>query len=163
MKMKKNLSGFSLPELLLVLTILGILFSLTGVNLLNIYHKNTLNTTVTTFIADLKHEQLKAMVGDSEGQASPNPHGIYIQADRYTLFQGSLYSPSDPLNFVIKLNSDLQFSNISVPGSQIIFSEGSGEVSNYNSGYDNVTLKNIRTDETKTIRINKYGAVINIY
>lgn len=161
--MNKFLSGFTLPELLIVLTILGILFSLTGVNLLNIYHKNTLNTTVTTFIADLKHEQLKAMVGDSEGQASPNSHGIYIQADRYTLFQGSIYSPSDPLNFAINLNSDLQFSNILVPSSQVIFAKGSGEVSNYNSGFDNITLKNIRTDETKTIRINQYGAIINIY
>lgn len=160
---KYYLSGFSLPELLIVITILGVLFSLTTINLFNAYHKNTLNTTVTTLIADLKQQQLKAMVGDTEGQVSQNSYGVYFQPDLYTLFRGASYSPSDPSNFDIRLNEDLQFSNILVTSSQVIFSKGSGEVSNYNAGFDYITLKNIRTDETKTIRINQYGTVINVY
>lgn len=160
---KYYLSGFSLPELLIVLTILGVLFSLTAINLLNVYHKNTLNTTVSTLIADLKQQQLKAMIGDTEGQAQHNPSGIYFQPDSYTLFPGNAYTPADPFNFEIKLNNDLQFSDILVPSSQIVFSKGSGEVLNYNFSFDNITLKNIRTDETKTIRINQYGTVISVY
>jgi len=160
---KKRISGFSIPELLIVITILGILFALSSINLLNVYHQNTLNTTLSTITADLKQQQLKAMVGDTEGQAQQNDYGIYFEPDRYTLFLGTTYSSSDPLNFAINLNSDLQFSSILIPSSQIVFAKGSGEVSNYNASFDNVTLRNIRTEETKTIRINQYGTIINIY
>ena len=163
--MKKNLFGFTLPELLIVLTILASLFGLTSINLLNAYHKNTLGTSVTTLVNDLKHQQLKAMTGDTEGQASANDYGIYFPPDgsSYILFQGNSYSESNPANFSINLNNDLRFSSILVQNSQIISAKGSGEFSNYNTNFDNITLQNVRTDETKTIRINQLGNIINIY
>ncbi|OGK10517.1 hypothetical protein A2767_04620 [Candidatus Roizmanbacteria bacterium RIFCSPHIGHO2_01_FULL_35_10] len=142
---------------------MGILFSLTTINLLNAYGSNTLNTTLSTEQADLKQQQLKAMVGDTEGQSSPDSYGIYFETGRYILFKGMAYSASDPLNFSIDLNRDLQFSSIQLPNSQIVFTKNSGEVSNYNANFDNVTLKNINTNQTKTIRINQYGAVIDVY
>ncbi|OGK24749.1 hypothetical protein A3D76_06975 [Candidatus Roizmanbacteria bacterium RIFCSPHIGHO2_02_FULL_37_9b] len=164
--MKKNyLSGFSLPELLIVLTIMGILFSLTGINLLGAYGKNTLSTTISTLQADLKQQQLKAMVGDTEGQPSPNDYGIYFPAAglTYILFQGNSFSETNPTNFSVNLNDDLQFTSIFVKDSQIIYAKGSGEFSNYENNLDYVTLRNINTDETKTIRFNQFGTVINIY
>ncbi|MBI4226096.1 type II secretion system protein [Candidatus Roizmanbacteria bacterium] len=160
---KKYHAGFSLPELLIVLTILAVLFSLTAINLLTAYHKNTLHTSVTTLTSDLKHQQLKAMVGDTEGQTSSSPYGIFFQPNNYTLFRGSAYSSSEASNFIIALNSDLQFSNILVPDSQVIFAKGNGEISNYIENFNYVTLKNIRTDETKTIQINQLGTILNIY
>lgn len=164
--MSKNLqSGFSLTELIIVLTIIGILFSLTSINLLGAYAKNTLNTTVSTIQADLKQQQLKAMVGDTEGQGSTDSYGIYFPSagDSYVLFKGGSYSASDPLNFEIKLNNDLQFSSLQVQGSQIIFTKNSGEFTNYLTNFDYVTLRNVNTDETKTIKINQLGTVISIY
>lgn len=147
------------------MTILASLFGLTSINLLNAYHKNTLGTSVTTLVNDLKHQQLKAMIGDTEGQTSANDYGIYFSPDglSYTLFQGNSFSEADPSNFSINLNSDLQFSSVFVQNSQIIFAKGSGEFSNYNVNFDNITLQNVRTDETKTIRVNQLGTIINIY
>ncbi|OGK25063.1 hypothetical protein A3A46_04100 [Candidatus Roizmanbacteria bacterium RIFCSPLOWO2_01_FULL_37_13] len=161
--MKKSLAGFTLIELIVTLSILVILTGLTSVNLLGFYAKNTLNTSIPILISDLKQQQLKAMVGDTEGDTSHAAYGIYFQSDRYTLFQGSSYSDLDTANFDIILNRDLQFSNIILPGSQIVFASGSGEVANYNQSFDYVTLKNTSTDETKTVRINQYGTIINIY
>ena len=161
--MKKNLAGFTLTELIITLAILLILTGLTSVNLLGFYAKNTLNTTVPTLVSDLKQQQLKAMVGDTDGETSHDAYGIYFQSDRYTLFQGSTYSTADTSNFDILLNRDLQFSNIILPSSQVVFASGSGEVANYNPSFDYVTLKNTSTDETKTVRINRYGTVIDIY
>ena len=163
--MKKNLFGFTLPELLIVLTILASLFGLTSINMLNAYHKNSLGTSVTSLVNDLKHQQLKAMIGDTEGQASANDYGVYFTSDglSYTLFQGNSYSVSDPANFSINLNRDLRFSSIMLQNSQIIFAKGSGEFSNFNVNFDNITLTNVRTDETKTIRINQLGNIINVY
>lgn len=161
--MKKNLSGFTLTELIITLGILTILTGLTSVNLLGFYAKNTLNTSTPVLISDLRQQQLKAMIGDTEGSTSHAAYGVYFQPDRYTLFQGSAYSVSGTANFDIVLNSDLQFSNIILPSSQIVFASGSGEVANYNPSFDYVTLKNVTTDETKTIRINQYGTIIDIY
>lgn len=164
--MKKNLlSGFSLTELLIVLTVVGVLFSLTGINLLGAYSKNTLNTTISTIQADIKQQQLKAMVGDTEGQSSANDYGIYFPPDglSYILFQGSSYSESNPTNFSLKLNGDLQFSSIQLQNSLIIFAKNSGEFSNYINNFDYLTLRNVNTDETKTIRINQMGTIINVY
>jgi len=162
--MKKKLqSGFSFIELLIVLTIMGILFSVSGINLLGAYNSNSLGVAVTTLQADIKQQQLKAMVGDTEGQGAQDSYGIYFQTDNYILFKGATYSASDPLNFSVDLDDSLQFSSLLIPDSQIIFTKGSGEVTNYNPSYDNVTLLNVNTEDTKTVRINRYGTVINIY
>lgn len=163
MTKKTFLSGFTLPELLIVLAILASIFGLSTINLLSAYHKNTLGTTVSTLISNLKHQQMKSMTGDNEGQTEADDYGIYFLSDRYILFKGSTYNASDPLNFTVNLNNDLQFSSILVPDSRIIFSRGNGEVANYNPSFDNITIHNTGSDENKTIRINQLGTIINIY
>ncbi len=163
--MKKKLqSGFTLTELIIVLTIVGILFTMTSTNLLGAYAKNTLNTTVSPIQADIKQQQLKAMVGDTEGQGTADEYGIYFPpaGTSYILFKGNTYSAANSSNFEVDLNNDLQFSSIQVQGSQIIFTKNSGEFSNFVNNFDYVTLRNINTDETKTIRLNQLGTVISI-
>lgn len=159
---KKNSFGFSLPELIVVIGILMILLSLSSINLLTIYGKTSLGTKTSTLISDLKHQQLKSMVGDTEGEVSAESYGIYFEQNRYTLFKGSSYSPTDPLNFIINLESDLQFSSIAFPQSQVVFSRGSGEIAGYTSDSDTVTLTNIRTADSKTLEFNRYGVVVTI-
>ena len=160
--MKKKLSGFTLPELIVVVGILMILLSISSINLLTIYGKTSLGTKLSTLISDIKHQQLKSIVGDTEGETSAESYGIYFEQNRYTLFKGSSYSASDPLNFIINLESDLQFSNIAFPQSQLVFSQGSGEISAYTSDTDTVTLTNIRTSDSKTLELNRYGVVVTI-
>lgn len=161
--MKKNSFAFTVVELLVVMGLLAILLSLSSVNLITFYNKNTLGTSVDALISDLKQQQLEAMVGDTLGTSSNNAYGIYFQPDHYTLFQGNNYSPTNPQNFDVNLNADTQFSNILFVNSQVVFASVSGEVVNYNQNYNYVTLKNIQTGETKTIQINSYGAVTNVY
>lgn len=164
--MKNKLqSGFTLVELIIVLTIIGVLFSMTTINLLGAYATNSLVTTVSTIQADLKQQQLKSMVGDTEGVGSADDYGIYFPdtGTSYILIKGNTYSESDPNNFEIDLSNDLQFSSIQVQGSQVIFAKNSGEFSNHVLNFDYVTLRNINTDETKTIRLNELGTVISVY
>jgi len=158
--MKKNLAGFTLPELIVVLGILMILLSLSTVNLLTIYGKTSLSTKTSILISDIKQQQLKSMLGDTEGETLADSYGIYFEQNRYILFKGTSYSASDPLNFALNLESDLQFSNITFPQSQIVFSQGSGEVAGYTSDLDTVTLTNIRTSDSQTVELNRYGVII---
>lgn len=107
-----------------------------------------------TLVADTKEQQVKAMVGDSEGLADAQPHGIYFEVDRYILFRGS-YSPLEPSNFTINLDPNLTFS-VLPPAQQIVFDKRSGEVA---SAPSSLTLQHAQSGEQKIITINKIGAI----
>lgn len=150
--------GFTLPELILVIGIVLTLLAITSNSLLGGQHQSSLNTSLTTFIADAKAQQLKAMSGDTEGRSTTDSYGIYIQSNQYVLFHGTTYSAADPANSIIPLNNGLTLST-SFPGSTLVFTKGSGEVSGYVSGSDTLTLSGPET--AKTLRFNRYGVIIS--
>ncbi len=167
MKNFKLKRGFTLSELLIVIAIMGILLSLTTINLFSAYYKNNLNTSLDVLLADLRQQQLKAMVADTQGASTRRAHGIYFKSDSYVLYQGGLtgnsYLSTDPFNFEVKPNEEVQFTNIFLPNSQVLFASNSGEIVDYDPLLNYVTLKNIHTEETKTIRFNQFGTVDSIY
>lgn len=155
-------SGFTLPEIVVVI---GILFVLTGFTISNLFgakHTTSLNTSIETFIADLKHQQIKAMVGDTEGRATADSYGVYFGQSSYTLFHGAIYSQGDPSNFTINLGDNIQFANVLFLQSQIVFEKGSGNVSGFVAGSNSVTLRNTLTNEQKVVTTNRFGAVISV-
>lgn len=153
----KYQNGFSLVELAVVMFIFSFLFIFITVALLNIKQRGSLTTSIDTLITDLKSQQLKAMVGDTEGRATPDTYGIYFGANQYTLFHGA-YSPSTPSNFTVSLGDNIQFGAISFPASSVSFAQDSGEVVGTES-LNTITLENSQTNEQKTITINKYGVI----
>jgi len=157
--LKKGQAGFTLPELLIVMGILAILFGFITPNLLHFRQRAVLNTTVDTLVSDLKSQQTKAMVGDTEGRADSDHYGIYFESKRYTLFHGIAFDPLDTSNFSIDLEQSQTFSDINVPDSSIIFSKGSGEVLGFISGSDNITLTDSTNGNQIIIQINAYGAI----
>ncbi len=153
--------GFTIVEALLVMSIFIILAGFSTINLLKAKHSSSLSTSVDTFIADLKQQQLKAMVGDTEGRAESGNYGIFFGINTYTLFHDS-YSSTDPANFDIPLGDSIQFSNVTFPLSQIVFLQGSGDIDNYESTMSAITIKDILDNNQKTIEINRYGVVEQI-
>ena len=155
-------TGFALVELIVVIGIISILFGISTISLLSVRDKASLNTTVATVINDIKSQQIKAVVGDTEGRSSHNSYGVYIEPNRYIFFHGPVYSSSDPDNFAIALSGDLQFSNILFPSSQILFNSVSGELASFTSGANSLTIQNVNDNNTKTIEINRYGVITAI-
>lgn len=153
--------GFTIVEVLVVISILIVLIGLSTINLLNAKHQSSLSTSVDTFITDLKQQQLKAMVGDTEGRSTSDNYGIFFGTNTYKLFHGT-FSSSDPTNFNVTLGDSIQFSDVTFPGSQIIFLKGSGEVDNYTSGSSTVTVKDILDNNQRTITVNEYGVITAI-
>lgn len=154
-------AGFTIIEALLVMSIFIILAGLSTINLLNAKQSTSLSTSVDTFIADLKQQQLKAMVGDTEGRVASGNYGIFLGVDKYTFFHGT-YSSSEPSNFNASLGDSIQFTNITFPTPQIVFLQGSGEVDNYTDGSNTITIKDIVGNNQKVITINEYGVVTAI-
>ncbi len=154
--------GFTVVELAVVLGILTTILGIATINLTTIQHKTYLTTTVDTVIADIKKQQLKAMIGDTEGRADHDRYGIYFETDRYTLFHGLSYSPSSLDNVVIMLEDNVEFGTIAFSQSTIVFNGVSGEINGFTAGSNTVVIRNSLTTEQKTISFNRYGTIISV-
>lgn len=154
--------GFTIEELLIVMGIIAILAGFVTINLFGAKHTASLNTTIDTLISDLKYQQLKAFVGDTEGRSANSPYGMHFEQDQYILFYGNIYSSAEPTNFKVKLGDNIQANNILFPNSEIIFTSGSGEVAGFTDGQDSISIKNMLSNEQKTIKVNRYGVITQI-
>lgn len=150
-KMRKN--GFTLPELLVSMGIVLILWAIASVSLVRTQTVNTLDVTTDLLISDIKSQQTKAFSGESDSSL-----GIYFETHQYTLFTGDTFSPSDPTNFVVSVEDPIGIENINVPNSSIVFSKGSGEVSGFVTG-QSIRVSDSISGKGYTLNLSKYGAI----
>lgn len=154
--MRKN-TGFTLIEVLLVIGIMAVLFTVSSINLLGAKNKASLTSTINVLVTDLSQQQLKAMVGDTEGRQTLDNYGIFLETNKYTLFHGVGIN-SDLTDFPVSLGDGIQITSTSFSGSNVVFTKGNGELST--GGI--ITVKNTLTDEQKTITLNQYGIITSI-
>lgn len=143
--------GFTLVELVVVTSIIIILLGLITISLVRSQQTASLISVTEILLADLKQQQLKAMIGDTEGRATSDSYGIHFDANQYVLFHGTTYSSSDTSNSVINLESNMQFNN---PNYNIIFSKLSGTTSAITIELQDKTNSNL-----KKIHLNTLGVV----
>lgn len=155
--------GFTFIELLLVIGITIVLLGFITFSLIKAQRNTSTNTTITTLVSDIKSQQLKAMVGATEGRAANDSYGIYFQSGSYTLFHGMTYypNPSDNSNFMIATDPTIRFST-TLPNSLLIFSKISGEMAGWSNGQNTITITNTTDNTKKTITINQYGVITSI-
>lgn len=153
--------GFVFIELVVVLGILSLLLGLVIISISNLRPSAAIDTTITTFITDLKNQQTKVMVGDTEGRGVSDNYSVYIQPSSYTLFHGVTYSALDATNFTVAVDASLQLST-TFAGNKIVFATNSGEITNFVPGQDSITIRDSSTGKQTTIQINKYGAVTSV-
>jgi len=159
--MKKN-KGFTLLEIVLVVSIILILFGVVSINLSRSQRITSLSGNLQTLISDLKAQQIKAMSGATDGRAIADNYGIYFSATKYTLFHGFVYNPTDPSNYDVSLDDNINFSSIGFKNNTLVFLQETGEVSTYSAIANTITIKNIAGTEQKTMTINNYGVISNI-
>lgn len=157
--MRKAKTGFTIVELLLTLGIVSLLAAFATIALIRPQVKTSVDTTAVTLVADIKQQQLKAMVGDAEGSANSQPFGIYFEDNRYTLFRGSTYIVGDPNNFIVNLDTNINITDITFPGNTLGFNKRSGEVAGFVPGQNSLVVRSSISSEQKTIVINRYGTI----
>ena len=150
--------GVTLVELLVVMGILAIIFTFTTVNIIPLRDRASLNTTVSSLVADIRQQQLKAMIGDTEGNATRSAYGIYFTNGGYTVFPGSSYTVANTHNFTATLDSSVEFLN-TFTNSTLIFASASGDFVNYAESANTLTVRVKATGEQKVLQFNKYGTV----
>lgn len=152
--------GFTLVEVLIIMGILAILFTISSLNLSNTVPQSALSNATELLVADLKQQQLSALTGNTEGQDNSSNYGIYFTADKYILFRGSVYDANEASNFDINL--DNISTSTTASGSVIIFQKNSGEILNFQTSNNTITLTHNDIGHSKTITINKYGIIESI-
>ncbi len=160
MKRNNRQSGITMVEILIVTGIIVLLFTISTISLLNIRVSSSTSASTNVLISDIKAQQIKALAGDTEGRGVPDNYGVKIQSNKYTLFHGISYSASENTNFDVPVETGYQLST-TFPDATILFVPKSGEIENFTSGQNSVTLTNTSTGRTKTIQFNKYGTIIS--
>lgn len=145
-------AGFTLLELLVVLALAGTLLGFIIINLSSSQQNISLTSTSQVLISDLRQNQIKAMVGDTEGRSTSDSYGVHFDSDKYVFFHGTTYSSSDPSNFTVIIPSNMQFES---PGFDIIFSKITGEI----ASITNFQLTDVTTGRGRKIYLNKLGVV----
>ena len=160
LKLQLN-SGLTLIELLLVIGILAVLFSIGFVSLANINVISGNNSASVVLISDLKTQQIKAMTGDTEGRGIPDNYGVKILPSSYVLFHGLSYNASDTSNFSVPVDSGYILST-TFPNSTIIFASESGQLIGFVANQNTISLTSTPSGQVQTIEFNAYGTITNI-
>lgn len=156
--MKKNDSGFTLIELILVILIASTLSGLVVFSLIGTEKTSEINTETDVIASDLSSQQTKAMLG--AGSSSGTSYGIHFESDKYVLFAGDSYNVLDSKNFIVNIESGYQLSS-TFPAGDVIFTFLTGTVSGFLNGNNSVTIHDINGNKTKTITINRFGVINN--
>lgn len=151
-------SGFTLIELLLVIVLIAGGFGLIALNSGRAVNTTSLTKIADILVADIKSQQLKAMLSDGGSDNTPEPFGIFIQSNQYTLFKNASYVAGNADNFVISIPSPVSLST-TFASSQLVFSRNSGDVSGFSAVANTITITDTAANSTVTLTINRYGAI----
>ena len=149
--MKRN--GFTIPELLVVVGILLVLWAIATVSLVRTQTTNSLDVATDLLVSDIKSQQTKAMASESD-----SPFGIFFEGAGYTLFTGDVYVLGDPGNFTVEVLSPVSLTNTNLNLSSLVFSKGSGEVLSFVSGASFSLVDGVSGEEN-AFGVNKYGGL----
>lgn len=150
--------GFTLVEVLVVMGLMAILAGLAFTNFIRPQNQASLDSIVSTLVADIKSQQIKAMSGDSVSASTAQAHGVYIQSGSYTLFKGTSYSGSDTDNYTVAADTGVTLST-TLPSTQVVFTKGTGDVTGFIAGQNTITITSSGTGTSKTLTLNRYGAI----
>ena len=140
-------------ELAVVMTVMATLLGFITISLVRSQQGASLTSVEEILLTDLKQQQLKAMIGDTEGRADSDQYGIHFDQTKYVLFYGA-YSTGDTSNSVINLDSNMQFNNSNF---NVIFSKLSGTTSAII-----IELQDKTNLSLKKIHLNSLGVVTEV-
>lgn len=157
--MENRQKGITLIEILIVGAILGILFGFTIVNLRSVQSSASVTSLITQLSADIHNQQLMAMMGQTQDAQLSSSYGIHFDTDKYILFQGDTYDPSNQQNLAIDLDSNLSLQQITFPQGTLIFQAHSGVVKNFAQNTSSFDLVEKNSGKRETIQINALGVL----
>lgn len=155
-KFRQTQEGFTLIELLLAMGIAAVLFGISSILLSNIIPRANMHAVFEVLQAEIRQQQLNAMVGERDANNDNNHYGVLIEESQYVLFSGTNIDPLPSDAITIPVPNTIQLST-NFPNNVIIFERLSGEIINYDSSARTISVTDTLTHESKSLRFNAYG------
>lgn len=150
---KKNLGGFTVLELLMVISIIAILATIVMLSFSSFRNSSALQTTSEDVISVLNKARNNTIASKDGYQ-----YGVHFSANNMTLFRGTSFVSGDSTNEVSTFDPAIQVASTALAGggSDVIFQKLTGKTDYYGT----LTLQVI-SDSSKTavISIEKTGVV----
>src|SRR5258706_7052424 len=153
--------GFTLVELLIVMGIALIILGMITFNLAGTQRSTSINASVNKIVADIDSQRLKSMSGTTVSPSASDSFGVSFQSNKYVLFHGTAFNSGDSSNYSVNLDNSVLVSS-TFPGNVVVFSQASGEVANFASSSNTITINNTGGTEQKVLTINWLGVITNI-
>ncbi len=145
--------GLTIIEIIIAIGISLILLTIVGLPFKRMNETQVLSKETANIMGVLNNT--RSMSVSSKGGVA---HGVHLGADEVIIFRGEVYSPSDPENVSVPLNSLVQISDISLAGStsDIVFDQLTGETTSTGT----ITLSLVASStQTKIITIRATGLI----
>lgn len=130
--------GMTIIEILVVITVLGIIFSIVIPQFSKMRENQVLKNGVVNVLSSVNkaRSQTLASLNSSE-------YGVHFQSDKVLIFKGTVFSDSDTNNETINLTTPANISNVIINGASgasgdIFFNRLSGVPSN--TGINTITI-----------------------
>jgi len=151
--MFKTQKGFTLIEILVVITIFIILGAISIAGIRYFQSQTNLNNDAEKIIATLRLAQNKTIASESE-----SIYGVHFENNFFVLFKGDIYNPNSPDNnmYYLSPRTEIYAINLNGQGTNIIFNRVTGNTDQYGA----IKLRLISLpNQTKTISIDSIGQV----
>src|SRR3990167_7170531 len=102
--------GFTLIEVLLVVSLLSISLVLVSINLIRPLPKAKIESVSSDIVSLLNEAATKSGSGDTQGGINSSEYGVHYETDRYTLFKGTVFTPGSNDNFQVTLPQGINIS-----------------------------------------------------
>jgi len=147
---QRKTKGYTLPELLLTMSVAMILIILGTLSFANLRNDSHLDLVASQVSADLDLARLRA--------ENDIPAGVYFETGRFVYFESATYSEGDPSNRETALPSSMAFSSITFTNQIAQFDGVSGYPENYVDPSE-VILTQSFSGKTRTIEVSRWGIV----
>jgi len=156
--MKSN-RGFTLMEVLIVMALLGIIFSLAAFINLDAYRGSSFRNERDTLVGVLEEARSQAMNGICVGGSCTDskPYGVHITSTNYTIFQGATYATRDTTyDDVVAIGPLVSIASGSF--TDVIFAQLSGDATTLPAGATSTTITD-GMGHTSVISVSSFGQV----
>lgn len=150
--LKKQNKGVTLIELLLVMGLITMLFTIGGLSLSSLEKESQLDLLASEIKTSLLTAQSRTLNG--------MPAGVYFETEKFVLFSGDQFVNGNPENEVTDLPKGVVLTSNNFPSQTVTFVKITGYINNF-SPPESVTLLEEGTGKTRKVLLNRLG-VVNI-
>jgi len=149
----KKRKGFTLIEILAVISILAVLFAIISSPIMSFYRKVVFQGATENVLTMLDEARKSTLSSYYSSQ-----YGVHVTSSTITLFKGNSYSAVDPNNDVYELSSAVEITEINLTGggNDVVFERITGETTQDGTI---VLTPRIGDFSSSTITVHKSGLV----